>query len=181
MKKIKDFLSIEDFSPEEIGVDFLNQIILVPKNGTVDANIAEQGLILTLEAQNFCQEKIALLDRYIGYCEAQKNKAWSDAALVKSKVDGHKTAKDKEWFAQSDETFISFCNKLTIAKATKKWFEGKANYYFGWHYTFKTFLKRDYPIERSSNLTFGAFEFEEAPVVKSLQNIEVNTDDIEWE
>ena len=184
MAKIKDLLSLEGFSPEEIDTSNLDKIAgMLPVNGVIDINIAEQGLIFTLEGQNACQEKIALLDRYIGLFETKKNKAWSNAALNKAKEEGHKTAKDKEWFAQADDEYIEICNKLTMAKATKKWFENKANYFFGWHYTFKTFLRRDYPIEKSSNLTFGAFDFSEgdnAPEPSS-PDIEVNSDDIEWE
>jgi len=183
MAKIKDLLNLENFSPEEIDLSPLEKISgMLPSNGIVDLNIAEQGLITTLEGQNFCQEKIALLDRYIGLLESKKNKAWSNAALNKSKEEGHKTGKDKEWFAQADDEYIEFCNKLTMAKATKKWFENKANYYFGWHYTFKTFLRRDYPIEKSSNITFGAYDFEEKETPPpSDVDIEVNSDDIEWE
>jgi hypothetical protein len=184
MAKIKDLLSLEGFSPEEIDTSNLNKIAgMLPVNGVIDINIAEQGLIFTLEGQNACQEKIALLDRYIGLFETKKNKAWSNAALNKAKEEGHKTAKDKEWFAQADDEYIEICNKLTMAKATKKWFENKANYFFGWHYTFKTFLRRDYPIEKSSNLTFGAFDFSEGDnsPEPSSPDIEVNSDDIEWE
>lgn len=183
MAKIKDLLSLENFSPEEIDLSSLEKISeMLPTNGIIDLNIAEQSLITTLEGQNFCQEKIALLDRYIGLFESKKNKAWSNAALNKAKDEGHKTAKDKEWFAQADDEYIDFCNKLTMAKATKKWFENKANYYLGWHYTFKTFLRRDYPIEKSSNITFGAFDFEEKEISHHTSpDIEVNSDDIEWE
>lgn len=184
MTKIKDLLSLDNFSPEEIDISDLDKIsAMLPANGVMDINIAEQGLILTLEGQNLCQEKIALLDRYIGLMDTKKNKAWSDAALDKAKNAGHKTAKDKEWFAQSDEEYINFCNILTMAKATRKWFENKAGYYLGWHYTFKTFLRRDYPIEKSSNLTFGAFEFSEDFNRSKLNEVqlEVNSDDIEWE
>jgi len=183
MAKIKDILSLENFSPEEIDLSELEKIAeMLPTNGIIDLNISEQGLITTLEGQNFCQERIALLDRYIGLHESMKNKAWSNAALNKAKDDGHKTAKDKEWFAQADDEYIEFCNKLTLAKATKKWFENKASYYFGWHYTFKTFLRRDYPIEKSSNVVFGAYDFEERDA-SPPQNVEleVSSDDIEWE
>jgi hypothetical protein len=179
MSRIKDVLNLEDFSPEEIDLSALHSLMeSLPRSGILDLNIAEQGLVITLEAQNLCQEKIALLDRYIGLLETKKNKLWSDAALNKSKAAGHKTAKDKEWFAQLDDDFILASNNLTMAKATKKWFENKASYFFGWHYTFKTFLKRDYTIERSSNLTFGAFDF---PEKESNQSLDVDTNDIEWD
>jgi hypothetical protein len=180
VSKIKDILNIDGFNPEDISIDFLNKIsALLPTSGSVDIGIAEQGLIITLEGQNFCQEKIALLDRYIGMLESQKDKCWSNAALVKSVPAGHKTAKDKEWFAQSDDEFISYCNKITVAKATKKWFENKASYFFGWHYTFKTFLRRDYSIEKSEVPNIPSFEIDDGPLQRK-EDINVNTDDIEW-
>ena len=170
MAKIKDVLSLENFEIEEIDLSFLNKIVgNLPTSGVIDLNIAERGLIFTLEGQNFCQDKIALIDRYIGLLESDRNKAWSSAALSKAKDSGHKTSKDKEWFAQSDDDYISACNKLTMAKATKKWFENKASYFSGWHYTFKTFLKRDYSIESSSDVAFGRG-------VDDYRNIEIPDD-----
>jgi len=181
MAKIKDILSLEGFSPEEIDLSPLDSINgLLPTNGILDLNIAEQGLVLTLEGQNFCQERISLIDRYVGLFESKKNKAWSNAALSKAKDEGHKTAKDKEWFAQADDEYIEVCNKLTMAKATKKWFENKANYYSGWHYTFKTFLRRDYSIEQSSNVTYGAFDSNSSYPTRENHEVEADTDDVEW-
>lgn len=181
MAKIKEILSLENFFPEEIDLSPLDKINeMLPTNGILDLNIAEQGLIFTLEGQNFCQEKTAIIDRYIGLFESKKNKAWSNAALTKAKDEGHKTAKDKEWFAQADDEYIDICNKLTMAKATKKWFENKANYYSGWHYAFKTFLRRDYSIEQSSNVSYGAYEMDSGFPPKSNHDIQADSDDVEW-
>lgn len=164
--KIKDILNISEFNIEDLDISFLNDMnSKLPRDGKFDLNMAEIGLIYTLEAQNFCQDKISLLDRYIGTLETSRDKAWSEAALTKSKSDKDiKTAKDKEWFAQSDEEFITACNKLSLAKAAKKWFENKASYYSGWHYSFKTFLKRDYGIENSSNTPAMLSMIEESDV-----------------
>ena len=148
MTLLHEIVSKKGFSIEDIDITPINDIInMLPKNGVVDLNIAERGLLLTLEAQNLCQEKIVQIDRLIGFLESQRNKAWSEAALNKAKQPGYKTAKDKEWFAQSDEDYIDAYNNLVLAKACKKWLENKAGYFSGWHYSLKTFLKRDYSIE----------------------------------
>ena len=153
MSKFRDKLPPEGFSVEGISLTELEEIEgRLPRNGIIDINIAESGLVCTLEGQNLCQEIIVQLDTYIGRLESEKNMAWSEAALNKSKTLGHKTIKDKEWYAQSDDAYVGAYNRLTMAKACKKWFENKAGYFSGWHYAFKTFLRRDYSIENATSL-----------------------------
>tara|TARA_B100000131_G_scaffold322863_1_gene378448 strand:- start:3794 stop:4354 length:561 start_codon:yes stop_codon:yes gene_type:complete len=186
MSKLHNKISIKDFSIEEIDISPLDDIMsFLPKNGVVDVNVAERGLIYTLEGQNFCQEKIVVLDRWIGFLEGQKNKAWSSAALDKAKQSGHKTVKDKEWFAQANDDYIDAHNNLVMAKACKKWFENKTAYFSGWHYALKSFLKRDYSIENSSGISYND-EYNrgsgQAPAFPGKnKDVEVNTDDIDWE
>ena len=149
MTKIVDKLNISGFSIESLDIKDIEKISgFLPKNGVIDLNIAEVGLVLTLEGQNQCQEKLALVERWIGIKETEKNKAWTKAAIDKSKQSNIKTAKEKEWFAQADDEYITACNNLTLAKATKRWLENKAGYFSSWHYAFKTFLRRDYSIEK---------------------------------
>jgi hypothetical protein len=152
MGKLNDHINISGFSVKDIDTSELEDIIdWLPTTGVFDLNIAEQGLVKALHAENSCQEIIAKLDRYIGTQESEKSRAWADAALNKAKTAGYKTAKDKEWFAAADEEYITVVNEITLAKAGKKWFEKKADYFRGWHYAFKTFLKRDYSLERLGN------------------------------
>ena len=152
MKTLDSILNIDNFSISSVDVSSIQSLSdMLPKNGVVDVNIAEKSLIITLEGQNLCQEKVVLVDRWIGQLEGLKNKAWSSAALVKAKDKGYKTAKDKEWYAQSDDEYIEVLNKITLAKASKKWLENKAAYFSGWHYAMKTFLKRDYSLETLAN------------------------------
>nr|BDD46198.1 hypothetical protein 32 [bacterium] len=156
MSAFYEKVDVSDFSIEKIDTSEIDRVIAwLPVNGVIDVNLAEQGLIHTLSAQNFCQDKILLIDRWIGYLESEKNKAWSKAALDKAKEAGHKTIKLKEWYAQADEEYIEACNQLTLAKACKKWFENKASYFSAWHYSFKTFLRRDYEIEKLSNIGYN--------------------------
>lgn len=167
-----------NFSITNIDISPIKKIIsMLPKNGIVDVNIAERGLLLTLEAQNLCQERIVEIDRLIGTLESEKNRAWSDAALNKSKQAGHKTAKDKEWFAQADDAYIKACNDLTMAKACKKWLENKAGYFSGWHYSLKTFLKRDYSIEMSSNIGYNGIDASAGSLPSSREEDDIIVDD----
>ena len=174
----------KNFSIENIDIGPITDIIsMLPRNGIVDLNIAERGLLLTLEAQNLCQERIIEIDRLIGRLESEKNKAWSEAALNKAKQAGYKTAKDKEWFAQSDDDYIEACNNLTMAKACKKWLENKASYFSGWHYSLKTFLKRDYSIEMSSNIGYNSVDASAGSLPSSRGDDEIIMDDSDspWE
>jgi len=152
MAKFNKYIDISGFSVEEIDISELEDIIeWLPKNGTFDLNIAEQGLIKALHAEGVCQNVIVKIDKLIGLKEAEKARAWADAALNKAKVEGYKTAKDKEWFAAADDVYIGVVNQITVAKAAKRWFENKAGYFRSWHYAFKTFLKRDYSLEKRGN------------------------------
>jgi hypothetical protein len=151
-------IRIDSFSIEEINVSEIDEVDnWLPANGIMDINIAEKGLIMTLHAQNICQEQIAKVDRWISIKDGNKNKAWSEAALVKAGIAGHKTVKTREWFAQADDDYIEACNELAIAKAAKKWLENKAQHFSSWHYAFKTFLKRDYGLERLGNFQPGGY------------------------
>lgn len=174
----------DNFSITNIDIEPIKKIIsMLPKSGIVDLNIAERGLLLTLEAQNLCQERIIELDRLIGSLESEKNKAWSNAALNKAKAAGHKTAKDKEWFAQADDDYIEACNNLVMAKACKKWLENKASYFSGWHYSLKTFLKRDYSIEMSSNIGYNSIDASSGSLPSSGKDDDIIIDDNDspWE
>lgn len=149
------------FTVKGIDLSSLNKLEeFLPKNGVIDLNIAEQGLVVTLEAQNFCQEIIIKLDQWISYKEADKSQAWAAAALTRAPASGVKTAKEKEWFANADDEYVEACNQLQLAKAAKKWFESKASYFSGWHYAFKTFLRRDYSLESIANVQKNSYNIE---------------------
>jgi len=152
MGTFRDRVNLDSFSIQDIDVSEIDDVSnWLPANGVMDLNIAEKGLVLTLHAQNVCQEQIAKVDRWISIKEGGRNKAWSEAALVKATAAGHKTIKTREWFAQADDEYIEACNEVAIAKAAKKWLENKAKHFEHWHYAFKTFAKRDYGLEKLGN------------------------------
>lgn len=150
-----DLVNIDGFNIKKLDVGEvleLEKALPSNRNSAIDLNIASRGLMLTLEGQNICQEKISLLDRYLGVLEGKKNQAWAVAALETAKVKGYKTAKDKEWFALSDKSYIAVSNEISLTKAAKKFLESKSSFFSGWHYAFKTFLSRDFSLERLANL-----------------------------
>lgn len=156
MSSLKEKLDISDFEVEDIDISKLDTIkSLLPQNGVIDLNIAEQGLMQCLWAQDFCQEHIIRIDRIISRNESRRDKFMAEAGLIKAKDSGYKTAKDKEWFAKSDADYIAACNDIALAKAGKKFFENKASFFSGWYFAFKTFLSRDYTLERLSRDNFG--------------------------
>jgi hypothetical protein len=179
MKTLRDLINIDNFKIQDLRIDDIMKVEeKLPKSGVFDLNIAEGGLILTLEGQNLCQDKIAKIDRYLGYLETEKNKAWSIAALEEAKEKGYKTAKDKEWYAQSNDAYIEILNQITVAKVSKKWLENKASYFSGWHYSFKTFIRRDYSIENISGVNFSAYNIEVGGQ-ETPQDF-TNDNEIEW-
>ena len=158
MNTFGDIANIDGFSIKQMNVEDIRDIEnMIPKNGIVDINIAERGVAATLEGQNKCQEKLVKVERWLGFLEGKKNKAWAKAALEDAEKKGHKTAKAKEWYAGSDDDYIIILNQITITKACKKWLENKASYFSGWHYAFKTFLRRDYLLEKSANGTVSGY------------------------
>lgn len=151
MNTFGDIADIEGFSIKKLDIKEIKKIeLMMPSNGIVDLNIAERGIVATLEGQNICQEKLVKVERWIGLMESKKSKAWSSAALDEAPKAGYKTGKDKEWYASSDDEYLKFQNEITLAKACKKWLENKAGYFSSWHYAFKTFLSRDYLLEKSA-------------------------------
>ena len=158
MNPFKINLDLNNFNIKELDFsDIFDIEERLPRSGVFDLNIAELGLLETLRGENLCQDKIVIIDRFIGFLEGEKSKAWSEAALVKSKTSGYKTAKDKEWFAAADENYIKITNKLTMAKATKRWLEKKASSFEKWHYAFKTFLRRDYSVENLAGIKYNGY------------------------
>ena len=161
MGTFKEKVRVDNFSVEDIDTTELDQFSdWLPRNGVMDINIAERGLVMTLHAQNSCQDLIIKVDRLISIKEGERNKAWTNAALNKAGAAGHKVVKNKEWFAQADDDYINACNEVAVAKAAKRWLENKANYFSGWHYAFKTFLKRDYSLEMLGNYQPGGYKEE---------------------
>ena len=140
------------FSIEDIDLTEIQKISQsLPRTKVIDANIAENFIIATIEAQDLCQEKMILVERWIGLKKMMLDKSEAEAALIRAKEAGYKTAKEKEWFIEADEQVISLRGELEKARVCKLYLENKVRYFSMWHYSLKSFIRRDYGIETSSN------------------------------
>lgn len=184
--KFVDKVNINGFSSKSLDISEILEIEgLLPtrKNSVVDLNIASSGMVLTLQGMNLCQEKIVLMDRYLGTLEGKKNKAWAEAALVLAPANGYKTGKDKEWFASADDDYIDNCNEISLAKAGKKFLENKASFFSGWHYAFKTFLGRDFFLEKLAGSGLGDYTInvrDDDLQETQEKNKKVQSSDVDW-
>ena len=150
--RFKEVIDTQEFSIENLDLTEIQKISqTLPKSKVIDSNIAEQYLVATIEAQDLCQEKIAQVERWIGIKKMMLDKSEAESALIRAKDAGHKTAKEKEWFIQSDEQVIALRDELEKAKVCKLYLDNKIKYFSMWHYSLKAFLRRDYGIESSSN------------------------------
>lgn len=183
-------MSTEDFSIETLDISEIQKISnVLPRTKVIDSNIAEKYIICTIEAQDLCQEKMIQVERWIGMKRIALDKEEAESALVRAKDAGHKTAKEKDWFVQSDQAVMDLRDELDKAKVAKIWLDNKIKYFSMWHYSLRAFIKRDYNIEKSSTYsTFG-----ETPEYNSENSDSDNSrqrngfskmggdiDDIEW-
>jgi hypothetical protein len=154
--RFSEVINTKDFSIENLDLTEIQKIThSLPRSQVIDANIAEQHLVSTIEAQDLCQEKIAQVERWIGIKRIMLDKAEAESALIRAKEAGHKTVKEKEWFVQCDEAVLSLRDELEKAKVCKLYLDNKIKYFSMWHYSLKSFLRRDYGIESSS--TYSTF------------------------
>ena len=171
MTTFAKILNINSFSVKDIDLSAIKELEnMLPKHKIMDKNIANRILDVTLEGVNLCNEKVPVIDRWLGELDSKKNKAWSQAALVGAKAAGYKTAKDKEWFASEDNDYISVMNEINLAKAAKKWLENKASYFSMYHYRCRVFIKSDSSAENSS--THGIYGYN--------NDVQDGTNEVDW-
>ena len=124
--RFNEVISTKDFSIENLDITEIQRLAAsLPKTKVIDANIAELYLVSTIEAQDLCQEKIIQVERWISIKKTAYDKAEAESALIRAKNAGYKTAKEKEWFIQSDDEVIAVKDELEKAKVCKLWLENK--------------------------------------------------------
>ncbi len=145
--KFGAIVNTSEFSVENLDISEIIKISrMLPKSSVIDTGIAEKHLISTIEAQDLCQEKIAQVDKFIGLKKINLDKVEAESALIRAKDAGHKTAKEREWFTQSDQLVIKAREEIELARVCKSWLENKVKYFSMWHYSLKSFLSRDHGI-----------------------------------
>jgi hypothetical protein len=183
--KFGAIVDISNFSIEELDISEIMKLgRVLPKSGTIDTGIAEKYLLLTIEAQDMCQEKISQVDKYIGIKKIYLDKTEAESALLRAKDAGHKTAKEREWFTQSDELVINFRKELEIAKVCKSWLENKVKYFSMWHYSLKSFLARDNGILMANGGNYTVPDYDDLESTPNkIKNVKLSEDiagDINW-
>lgn len=150
--RFREIMDTSGFSIENLDLTEIMKLSQsLPRTKVIDSNIAEIFIIATIEAQDLCQEKITQVERWIGQKKILLDKSEAEAALIRAKDAGHKTAKEKEWFVQCDEAVLLIKDDLDKARVCKLWLDNKVRYFSMWHYSLKAFIKRDYNIEGASN------------------------------
>jgi hypothetical protein len=120
----------------------------LPKDGNIDLNNAEVLATKYLRGSDICSELAAIATAHAQKSDTLKKKAYSEAALVKSKTAGIKTDKSRAWFAEMDDDYIEASNKYSEAIAFVKWVNNKYDSFNKMHYMCKKILDRGYAHER---------------------------------
>lgn len=107
--RFNEVINTKDFSIENLDLTEIQKIThSLPRGQVIDANIAEQHLVSTIEAQDLCQEKIAQVERWIGIKRIMLDKAEAESALIRAKEAGHKTVKEKNGLSSVMKQFSHF-------------------------------------------------------------------------
>ena len=128
----------------------------LPKDGDIDLNNAEVLATKYLRGADLCSELVAIATAYAQKSDTLKKKAYSEAALTKSKTAGIKTDKSRAWFADADDDYIDACNRYSEAVAFVKWVSNKYDSFNKMHYMCKKILDRGYAHERAANFNGSA-------------------------
>ena len=139
------------FDPMNIDTSNIRKLsAALPKDGNIDTNNAEVLATKYLRGADICAELLAIATAHAQKTDTLKKKAYSEAALVKSKAAGIKTDKSRAWFADSDDDFIEASNRHSEALAFVKWISSKYDSFIRAHYMCKKILDRAYPNEQAA-------------------------------
>jgi len=123
----------------------------LPKDGNIDLNNAEVLATKYLRGADICAEMLAIATAYAQKSDTLKKKAYSEAALIKSKTAGIKTDKSRAWFADADDDYIEASNKYSEAIAFVKWISNKYDSFVKIHYMCRNIVKRGYEHEQAES------------------------------
>ncbi len=141
--------SVEGFDPMNFDTSEIRELSnALPKDGNIDLNNAEVLATKYLRGSDICSEFAAIAIAYAQKADTLKKKAYSEAALIKSKVASIKTDKSRAWFAEMDDDYIDASNRYSEAIAFAKWVNNKYDSFNKMHYMCKKILDRGYAHER---------------------------------
>ena len=153
---VKEMLNNGDDGFDPMTIDTSEIKVLsncLPKDGNIDINQAEILATKYLRGADICSELLAIATVHMQKCDTLRKKAYSDAALVKSKAAGIKTDKSRAWYAESDSEYIAACNAYAEASGFFKWIQSKHESFIRAHYSCRKMLDRGYAQEKTGNFS----------------------------
>lgn len=124
----------------------------MPADGNIDLNIAEVLAVKYLRGADLCSELLAIATHAVAKTDAQAKKAYSQAC-INAINKGAKTDKQRGWYADSDDDYLTALDKHNEALAFSKWIAGKMDSFRKMHYQCKLLLDRGYGHERMSGFS----------------------------
>lgn len=141
----------KDVDPLDINIDEIKNLSnLIPRDGHIDLNIAEELATKFLRGMDLCSELSAMCLAQQTKKQDEKTRAYNRAIIKTVENPGIKTDKMRVAFAEVDEDYINAQNDLNEIKAFAKYIDGKFNSFKAAHYLCKNMLDRGYGHERAS-------------------------------
>jgi hypothetical protein len=110
---------------------------MLPANGVIDMNIAEELCTAFLRGSSAVSDLIEVVARYEGRAESRKKSARARAMYDRAKQAGLTTAKDREAFADDDKEYLQRNDYWVDLVALRKWLEQKHEFFIRSHYLAK--------------------------------------------
>lgn len=142
MKKTKEILSIENFTPENVDVTWIQEVSeKIPAEGNIDINIAEELAATFLRAADTCSDLLVKAAKLKGYKEATM-KSEKSLAVGRLEKTGVTAAKAQELKREGDSLYVAAVNACTDAKALELWLQNKYDNLIRAHHYCKDLLRR---------------------------------------
>ena len=147
-------LDFENFDPAKIDrSEFSELTAAIPKDGNVDAAIAENLATRFLCGADRCSEILSMLTWWAAKSEDAKRSAYAKAVLSANA----KTMAEKQARAETDADYIASCETFNRARAIKQWFQNKHDSFLSAHYLMKEISKRSVSHQRASGQADGTW------------------------
>lgn len=166
----RDIVS-RDIDPLDINIDEIKDLSnLIPRDGHIDLNIAEELATKFLRGMDLCSELSAMCLAEQTKRQDEKARAYNRAIIKTANQPGLKTDKMRTAFAEVDQEYIDAQNELNKIKAFSKFIDGKFNSFKAAHYLCKNMLDRGYGHERASNWN-GSLREDDSESEEKLEDI----------
>lgn len=177
---IKDLLRLKDFDPMNVDVSYIQETIaLIPKDGQINVNQAEQLATLFLRCADYCSDLMSQAIRYLGYCDSQKKA--SKGTAIETKIANKTPATTARETYGNDPSYVDRSEKHAEAQAFLTFIQQKHNNLIKAHVLCKDLMKahtqtRDQSAWDPGDEDFDQDEPSKSPPVKSQNVSQVKTD-----